>query len=441
MRAYDIILKKRDGKELDAEEINFMISGFVRGNIPDYQISAFLMAVFFKGMTSREMANLTMEMVHSGETVDLAEIPGIKVDKHSSGGVGDKTSLVLGPMVAAAGVTIAKMSGRGLGHTGGTLDKLESIPGFKINLTRQEFIDQVKNIQIAIVGQTGNLVPADKKLYALRDVTATVDSIPLIASSIMSKKIAGGADAIVLDVKTGSGAFMKDIESSIELAKVMVDIGKLVGKKTVVLISNMDQPLGCCVGNALEIREVIEALKGNGPDDLIELCFTLGSYMLLLADKAETLYEARRKLAQVLKTGEALNKFEQMIKFQGGNPEVVSNPELIPKAPFIGSFNAYKKGYIHFIDAQRLGICAMMLGAGRLKVEDKIDHSVGFELLKKVGDAVEINEPLVKIHARSFEDAKQAESYMAEAIVIKEEPADKPTLMYGAVTEKGYEAF
>ena len=441
MRAYDIILKKRDGKGLDTEEINFMISGFVRGNIPDYQISAFLMAVFFKGMTPEEMADLTMAMVHSGETVDLSEIPGIKVDKHSSGGVGDKTSLVLGPLVAAAGVTVAKMSGRGLGHTGGTLDKLESIPGFKINLTRREFIDQVKNIQIAIVGQTGNLVPADKKLYALRDVTATVDSIPLIASSIMSKKIAGGADAIVLDVKTGSGAFMKNLESSVELAQVMVEIGNIVGKKTVALISNMDQPLGCCVGNALEIKEVIEALKGKGPNDLMELCLTLGSYMLLLADKAKTLYEARRKLAQVLKTGEALNKFKQMIKFQGGNPEVVSNPELMPEAPFICGFNSYKKGYIHFIDAQKIGICAMKLGAGRLKVEDKIDYSVGFELLKKVGDAVDINEPLIKIHARSSEDAKQAERDLAEAIVIKEEPVDKPILLYGTVTEEGYEAF
>lgn len=441
MRTCDIILKKRDGNVLTKEEIDYMISGFVKGYIPDYQVSAFLMAIFFKGLNYEEIANLTMSMVHSGEIVDLSDIPGIKVDKHSSGGVGDKTSLVLAPLVAASGVPVAKMSGRGLGHTGGTLDKLESIPGFKINLTKEEFINQVKSIQIAIVGQTGNLVPADKKLYALRDVTATVDSIPLIASSIMSKKIAGGADAIVLDVKTGSGAFMKDIESSIKLARVMVEIGTIVGKKTVALISSMDQPLGHSIGNALEIREVIETLKGYGPKDLTELCFSLGSYMLVLAGKAETLEEARKRLEKALNTGEALEKFKQMVEFQGGNPEVVSNPGIMAEATYKTTFDSCKKGYVHFMDAQKIGLCAMKLGAGRSKVEDKIDHSVGFILLKKVGDFVDVGEPLIEIHSRSSKDVKNIENDLSKAIVIKDKPVEKPPLLYGVVTREGFQAF
>lgn len=317
MRIVDLIEKKRDGKELTKEEISFIIKGYTNGDIPDYQMSALTMAIFFKGMTKEERANLTMEMVHSGDTIDLSKIEGIKVDKHSTGGVGDTTTLVLGPLVAAVGVPVAKMSGRGLGHTGGTIDKLEAVPGFHVEIENEEFIKLVNQNKIAVIGQSGNLTPADKKLYALRDVTATVDSIPLIASSIMSKKIAAGADAIVLDVKTGAGAFMKDLDDARELAQAMVEIGNAVGRKTMAVISDMSQPLGYAIGNALEIKEAIDTLKGEGPEDLHELCLTLGSYMVFLAEKASSLEEARSMLEEVIQNGKALETLKVFLEAQG----------------------------------------------------------------------------------------------------------------------------
>lgn len=382
MRAYDIILKKRNGQELSTEEINFLIEGYMSGKVADYQMSAWAMAVFFRGMTERETADLTMAMVRSGEQVDLSPIQGIKVDKHSTGGVGDKTTLVLGPLVAAAGVPVAKMSGRGLGHTGGTIDKLESIPGFQTGIKKEQFFNNVNQIKIAVAGQTGNLTPADKKLYALRDVTATVDSIPLIASSIMSKKIAAGADAIVLDVKTGCGAFMKTEEDAFKLAAAMVGIGAKVGRKTTAVVTDMDQPLGNTVGNALEVKEAILTLKDKGPADLTELCYTLGSRMLVLGGRANTYDEGRKILEELLKSGAALSKLKELVEAQGGDGTVIENEELLPDTKYSLPLKAAADGYVYAINAEQVGIAAMVLGAGRETKEDVIDPAVGIIINK-----------------------------------------------------------
>ena len=376
MRMYDIIQHKRDNKELSGEEIQFFVEEYTAGNIPDYQAAALAMAIFFNGMTPEETAALTLAMAHSGDVMDLSPIKGVKVDKHSTGGVGDKTSLVLGPMVAALGVPVAKMSGRGLGHTGGTIDKLESFPGFQTGIPEQEFFDNVNRIGIAIAGQTGNLAPADKKLYALRDVTATVESIPLIASSIMSKKIAAGADVIVLDVKVGSGAFMKDEESAVKLADTMVRIGDNVGKKTMAVVSDMDEPLGYAVGNALEVKEAIDTLAGNGPQDLYELCLELGSHMVAGAGKAQNCAEAKEMLAGTIKDGSALRKMAELVEAQGGNPEAVYDTELLPKASIEYEYRADTEGYVSRIVCDIVGTSAMVLGGGREIKDSVIDLSV-----------------------------------------------------------------
>ncbi|MGX1079008.1 pyrimidine-nucleoside phosphorylase [Bacillus sp. SLBN-57] len=389
MRMVDIITKKQNGEELTTEEIQFFIKGYTDGSIPDYQASALAMAIYFQDMTDRERADLTMAMVNSGETIDLSAIEGIKVDKHSTGGVGDTTTLVLAPLVAALDVPVAKMSGRGLGHTGGTIDKLEAIKGFHVELSKDEFIELVNRDKVAVIGQSGNLTPADKKLYALRDVTGTVNSIPLIASSIMSKKIAAGADAIVLDVKTGAGAFMKTDEDAVNLAKAMVRIGNNVGRQTMAVISDMSQPLGFAIGNALEVKEAIDTLKGEGPEDLTELVLTLGSQMVVLAKKAETLDEAREKLIDVMKNGKALQKFKDFLQNQGGDSSVADNPEKLPQAAYKIDVPAKEAGVVSEIVADQIGVAAMLLGAGRATKEDKIDLAVGIMLRKKVGDAVE----------------------------------------------------
>ena len=388
MRMYDIIMKKRNGGALSKEEIRFFIEGYTKGEIPDYQVSALMMAIYFQKMTERETYELTMAMAHSGEMLDLSSIHGRKVDKHSTGGVGDKTSLALTPMVAACGIPVAKMSGRGLGHTGGTIDKLESFPGFSTSLTTEQFIENVNKIGIAIMGQTADLAPADKKLYALRDVTATVDNMSLIASSIMSKKLAAGADAIVLDVKTGSGAFMKSREDAFALAEEMVKIGKNAGRKTIAVISDMDQPLGRAVGNALEVKEAIATLRGEGPEDFKELCMVLGSRMLLAGSKAESVEEARNMLTNVIRDGSALRKLEQFVEAQGGDPAAVTNPELLPKASMVVPVCADRDGFVEKIACEDIGICSLLLGGGRETKESEIDLSVGILLEKKKGDAV-----------------------------------------------------
>ncbi|MBO0994997.1 pyrimidine-nucleoside phosphorylase [Bacillus sp. SD088] len=399
MRMVDILAKKRDGESLSSEEIRFVIDGYTTGSIPDYQMSAFLMAVYFQGMTAEETATLTMAMVDSGDTIDLADIRGVKVDKHSTGGVGDTTTLILAPLVAALGVPVAKMSGRGLGHTGGTIDKLESIPGFHVEISEQRFMELVNRNKIAVVGQSGNLTPADKKIYSLRDVTATVNSIPLIASSIMSKKIAAGADAIVLDVKVGSGAFMKSLADAEALAKAMVEIGNQVGRKTSAVISDMSQPLGFAVGNTLEMKEAIETLQGNGPADLQELCLVLGSKMVLLAGAAETEEEARAHLLEVIENGKALSVFKQFLKDQGGDPTVVDDFQKLPEAKYQIPVKIKESGFISEIIAEEIGIAAMMLGAGRETKESKIDLSVGVVLHKKIGDTVAKDEVIATIHS------------------------------------------
>ena len=403
MRMYDLIMKKRNGNVLTDEEIDFMVQQYTQGNIPDYQMSAMTMAIYFQGMNEQETLALTMSMAHSGDMLDLSKIKGIKVDKHSTGGVGDKTSLALTPMVAALGVPVAKMSGRGLGHTGGTIDKLESFPGFSTSISEETFIKNVNEIGIAIMGQTADLAPADKKLYALRDVTATVDNISLIASSIMSKKLAAGADAIVLDVKTGSGAFMKTQEDSFALAKEMVKIGNGAGRKTTAVISDMDQPLGFAVGNALEVKEAIDTLNGKGPEDFVELCLTLGSYMVYSAKKADSIEEAREKLKQVMTDGSALKKLAEFIHAQGGDENLVYHPELLPKASMIEEIAAPCDGYIEKIVCDEIGICSLILGGGRETKESEIDLSVGLVLHKKVGDYVKSGESLATIHGNDRE--------------------------------------
>uniref|UniRef100_C5D406 Pyrimidine-nucleoside phosphorylase n=1 Tax=Geobacillus sp. (strain WCH70) TaxID=471223 RepID=C5D406_GEOSW len=433
MRMVDLIAKKRDGHALTKEEIEFIIRGYTNGDIPDYQMSAFAMAVFFRGMTEEETAALTMAMVHSGDVIDLSKIEGIKVDKHSTGGVGDTTTLVLGPLVASVGVPVAKMSGRGLGHTGGTIDKLESVPGFHVEIDNDQFIELVNKNKIAIIGQTGNLTPADKKLYALRDVTATVNSIPLIASSIMSKKIAAGADAIVLDVKTGAGAFMKDLEGAKQLAKAMVEIGKRVGRKTMAVISDMSQPLGYAVGNALEVKEAIDTLKGKGPEDLQELCLTLGSYMVYLAEKASSLEEARALLETSIQEGKALETFKVFLKAQGGDASVVDDPSKLPQAKYQWELEAPEDGYVAEIVADEVGTAAMLLGAGRATKESTIDLSVGLVLRKKVGDAVKKRESLVTIYSNT-ENIEEVKQKLAKSIRISQIPVAKPTLIYETIS-------
>ncbi|MEC9488081.1 MAG: pyrimidine-nucleoside phosphorylase [Halanaerobium sp.] len=411
MRVYDLIKKKRDGGEL-----RYLIRNYVAGDIPDYQISAWAMAVYFQGMTPVETANLTLEMARSGDMLSLDKIEGYIVDKHSTGGVGDKTTLVLGPMVAAAGVPVAKMSGRGLGHTGGTIDKLESISGFSASLTREAFISNVNKIKIAIGGQTGNLAPADKKFYALRDVTATIDSIPLIASSVMSKKIAGGADGIVLDVKTGSGAFMRELEGAEHLARTMVQIGREVGRETIALISDMDQPLGFAVGNSLEVKEAIATLKGEGPEDLTRLCINLGAEMLTLAGRVENSLAGKELLKELLESGAALQKMKELVSAQGGDVKAVENPDLLPRTKKKEMYYSPAAGFIRRLDALKVGQAAMVLGAGRQKKGDRINRAVGLVLKKKVGDRVAKGESLMEIHYEDGNSLQEAREIIDSAL-------------------------
>ena len=433
MRMIDIIEKKRDGKSLSKEEIEFFIKGYTEGDIPDYQVSSLAMAIFFQDMNEEERAALTMAMVNSGDVIDLSKVNGIKVDKHSTGGVGDTTTLVLAPLVAAVGVPVAKMSGRGLGHTGGTIDKLESIDGFHVEISEADFIKLVNEDQVAVIGQTGNLTPADKKLYALRDVTGTVNSIPLIASSIMSKKIAAGADAIVLDVKTGNGAFMKTLEDAEALAHAMVSIGNNVGRNTMAIISDMSQPLGRAIGNALELKEAIDTLNGQGPEDLTELVLTLGSQMVVLAERASTLEEARQLLNEAIENGSALDKFKTFLENQGGDASVVDSPELLPTAEYQIDYKAKSSGVVSELIANEIGVASMMLGAGRQTKEDDIDLSVGIVLNKKVGDNVNEGESLLTIHSNR-ENVDDVIKKLDESIEIKAQ-AKTPTLIHKIITE------
>ncbi|MGK8804868.1 pyrimidine-nucleoside phosphorylase [Staphylococcus epidermidis] len=433
MRMIDIIEKKRDGKSLTREEIEFFVNGYTRGEVPDYQASSLAMAIFFQDMNDEERAALTMSMVNSGERIDLSDINGIKVDKHSTGGVGDTTTLVLAPLVAAVGVPVAKMSGRGLGHTGGTIDKLESVKGFNVEISEKDFIKLVNDNQVAVIGQSGNLTSADKKLYALRDVTGTVNSIPLIASSIMSKKIAAGADAIVLDVKTGSGAFMKTLDDAEALAHAMVRIGNNVGRNTMAIISDMSQPLGNAVGNALELKEAIATLKGNGPKDLTELVLTLGSQMVVLAEQAESLDEARQMLVDAIKTGKALNKFKTFLSNQGGDDSIVDSPEKLPSAKYQVEFKAKKDGFITEIIANEIGVASMMLGAGRQTKEDVIDLGVGIVLNKKVGEHVEKDENILTIHTNT-KKIDDILNKLDNSITI-DSKGEAPTLIHKIITE------
>ncbi|MEA4963914.1 pyrimidine-nucleoside phosphorylase [Lutispora sp.] len=425
MRVYDIILKKRNGHELSDEEIKFFINGIMDGSIPDYQASALLMAIYFKGLNKREIAQLTMAMVNSGDMLDLSGIAGIKVDKHSTGGVGDKISLIVIPLAAAAGVPVAKISGRGLGHTGGTVDKLEAISGFNTELSKETFFDNVNKYKMSIAGQTANLTPADKKLYALRDVTATVDSIPLIASSIMSKKIASGADCIVLDVKVGSGAFMKSIDEAVLLAETMVEIGKSLNKKTIAVVSDMSQPLGHEVGNANEVKEAIEVLRGNGSEDETVVALTIASYMTVLGGAFSEFNEAYGYLKGIIGSGKALDKFKQLISIQGGNPSVIDNPELLPQAKHHIEIKSSQEGFIYSIDAESIGVAAMLLGAGRRKKNDSIDHSAGITIKKKVGERVNHYDTICILHT-NLENWDEARVAAQNAFKIRE-IANKPS--------------
>ncbi len=432
MRMYDIINKKKNGNALLKEEIEFVVNGFTNGDIPDYQMSSLLMAIYFNGMNEAETSQLTLAMANSGDMVDLSLIKGIKVDKHSTGGVGDKTSLIIAPIVAYFGVPVAKMSGRGLGHTGGTIDKLESIPNLRTALTKNEFIDIVNEKGLCIAGQSGNLAPADKKIYALRDVTATVDSIPLIASSIMSKKIAAGSDCILLDVKTGSGAFMKTVEDSVKLAETMVKIGEACGRRTVALITDMDRPLGNAIGNILEICEVVETLKGEGPKDLTDMSIELASNMLCLADKG-TLEECREMVKDVILNGKALFKLADMVEAQGGDRKYIEDTSNFETAKIVHTIKADKTGFIDSMDVEGCGIASMILGAGRETSESEIDFSAGIVVLAKTGDFVEKGEPLAVLHTSSKEKLEQGIKKFLESIVFSvEKPSDIP-LIYARV--------
>ncbi|MBT2815093.1 pyrimidine-nucleoside phosphorylase [Staphylococcus coagulans] len=433
MRMVDIIAKKRDGHVLTKEEIQLFVNGYTNGEIPDYQMSSLAMAIFFQDMTDEERADLTMAMVASGDQIDLSNIKGVKVDKHSTGGVGDTTTLVLAPLVAALDVPVAKMSGRGLGHTGGTIDKLESVKGFHVEISEEEFVRLVNEDHVAVIGQTGNLTPADKKIYALRDVTGTVNSIPLIASSIMSKKIAAGADAIVLDVKTGNGAFMKTVEDAEALAHAMVKIGNQVGRQTMAIISDMSQPLGFAIGNALELKEAIDTLKGEGPEDLTELVLTLGSQMVVLAQKANNLEEAREMLKEVIENGKALEKFKTFLSNQGGDASIVDDPSQLPTAQYQFELPAKQAGVVAEMIANEIGIASMMLGAGRQTKEDEIDLAVGLVLNKKIGDHVEEGESLLTIHANT-QDVEAVKEKLYDNITILEQ-ASQPKLIHTIITE------
>ena len=433
MRVVDLIEKKQAGLALSQEEINFLIAGYTDGTIPDYQMSALAMAIYFQGMTEEEASYLTMAMVKSGDEIDLSAIHGVKVDKHSTGGVGDTTTLVLAPLVAACGVPVAKMSGRGLGHTGGTIDKLEAIPGFSVTLSPQDFIDHVNRYKIAVVGQSGNLTPADKKLYALRDVTGTVQSIPLIASSIMSKKIAAGADAIVLDVKTGEGAFMKTLADAETLAHTMVKIGHQVGRKTLAVISDMSQPLGYMIGNAIEVKEAIQTLQGKGPEDLTELCLVLGGQMLLAANQVSSLEEGKALLQEQIDSGRALEVFKTFLANQGGDTRIVDNPDLLPQARYQIPLLAQSSGVVSQWVADEVGVAAMMLGAGRETKEDIIDPAVGIELCVKVGDPIQAGQPLAILHSNR-EDVSEVLDRLSAAVTIADS-AQAPALIRKIIVE------
>ena len=428
MRMVDLIEKKKDGFKHTPEEIHFIVAGYTKGDIPDYQMSAWLMAVCFQGLDKEETAILTKEMMHSGDVIDLSRIQGIKVDKHSTGGVGDKTSLVLGPIVAACGVPVAKMSGRGLGHTGGTLDKLESIPGLHIMIDEEDFVKQVNDCGLAIIGQSGHLDPADKKMYALRDVTATVSCIPLIASSIMSKKLAAGSDAILLDVKYGDGAFMNTIEEAKELARTMIEIGDSLGKDTRATISNMSQPLGYAIGNSLEVKEAIDTLNGHGPEDLLELCLQAGSHMLIQAQKTDSLITARKMLEDAIESKKALRTLCAMVKAQGGDDAFIRHPEMFPKAKDVIPVYSQKTGYVKDLKAKPLGIVSMKLGGGREKTDDEIDYIVGLVLHKKIGDFVKKGEVLVEVHTNTGL-SQELETEIFNAYDFSDEFVGKPQLI------------
>ena len=433
----EIIEKKKRGLKLSKEEIDFIVNGYVEGSIPDYQISALLMAIYFRGMDEEETTNLTLAMAYSGEMVDLSPIRGVKVDKHSTGGIADTTTLVLLPLVSSVGVKVAKMSGRGLGHTGGTVDKLESIPGFKCELDGKDFIDTVNTVGAAIAGQSKNLVPADKMLYALRDVTATVDSIPLIASSIMSKKIAGGADKIILDVKFGSGAFMKNYENALELGSLMVKIGELAGRETVAYITDMDQPLGLAIGNSIEVIEAAETLKGRGHEDLLSLCLEFGSEMMVLAEIEKDKSKALERLKASIDSGKALDKFKEIISSQGGEPRVLDDYSLLPKANFELEVRAQADGFIKQIDAIRLGLVSMKLGAGRQKKDDIIDPAVGIWIYKKVSDKVTKGECIAKILANDKEKLTWAADETKAAFEFSSKPIARRKVIWAKITKSG----
>ncbi|MGB4338561.1 MAG: pyrimidine-nucleoside phosphorylase [Bacillota bacterium] len=430
MRVPDLIMKKRDGQELSAEEITYLIEGMVSGEVPDYQMAALCMAIYFRGMTPEETTAMTLAMARSGSTVDLSSIRGVKVDKHSTGGVGDTTTLVLAPMVAAAGAKVAKMSGRGLGHTGGTIDKLESIPGFRVDLTQEEFFGQVNRIGVAVAGATGDIAPADKKLYALRDVTATVESIPLIAASIISKKLATGADAIVLDVKTGSGAFMRDLDSARQLASLMIDIGRLAGRRMDAVITDMSQPLGMAIGNSLEVIEAIETLQGKRAGRLLEVCLELGARMLVASEVSANLDDARYRLQDALSSGQALQKLAQMIEAQGGDAACTQDPWALPVAPLRATITAPEDGYLSRADALTLGRAAMAMGAGRVRKEDSIDLSCGIVLAKSIGDRVHAGDTLATLYASSQRLLDEGCRMARHAFAVSLEPVDSPVLIH-----------
>jgi pyrimidine-nucleoside phosphorylase len=439
---YEVIKKKRDGMELSKEEISFVIDGFTKDAIPPEQMAAFLMAVYFRGMSAREATDLTMSMVDSGERVDLSKISGFKVDKHSTGGVGDTTTLVLGPLVAACGGKVAKMTGRGLGHTGGTIDKLESIPGVTTSLTKEQFMDNVNKIGLALMGQTAQLAPADKKIYAMRDVTATVDSIPLIAGSIMSKKLAAGSDGIVLDVKTGSGAFMEKYPDALKLAQAMVDIGEGAGKRMVSFITSMEEPLGFAIGNSIEVKEAIDTLNGTGPKDLTDLCVELGGNMLLISGLAGSVEDGKNKIREAIAKKTGIEKLKAMTKAQGGNPAAIDNPSLLPQCKKLVEVKSETSGYVEKINALEVGLTSLVLGAGRMKKEDVVDPSVGIYLKKKVGDKVEKGEPLAIFHTDGDEKKiKEASVRFLKAYKIGGNKVQSPKFLYARVTKNKVEEF